>query len=83
MVTLFDQGERQYAARLAGMKAPVSLRTPPVEDALVYPSRVKAYVQQQMNRLPFAIPAAQAMKLLLDREAIFTDTGHATRSCVR
>lgn len=72
-VALFDQGQRQYTARLAGMRAPVSLRTPNVEESLVYPWRVKDYIGEQMKRWSFALPAAEAMKLLHDREATFAE----------
>jgi hypothetical protein len=72
MATLFGQGRQEYTVRLVGMSAPVSVRTPTVEDSLVYPSRVQEYVAEQMRRLTFALPAATALKQLRDREARFT-----------
>jgi hypothetical protein len=74
MVALFDQGERHYTARLAGMKAPVSLRTPNVDDPLVYPARVRKFVDEQMKRMPFALPFNLALKQLQEREASFAET---------
>ena len=74
MVALFDQRQRQYTVRLAGMRAPLSVATPQVEEALVYPSRVRRYVQEQMRRLPFALPTSEALRHLQHREATFAET---------
>ena len=73
MVTLFGQGQREYTARLVGMKAPVAMTTPRVESALVYPWRIEKYVEEQMKRLPFALRGSDALKLLQDREANFAE----------
>jgi len=71
MVALFDQEQRQFTARLVGMRVPVSLLTPVVEHSLVQQWRVKEYVKHQMERLPAAIPAVEALKQLREREASF------------
>lgn len=73
MVALFDQQERQYTARLVGMKAPVSLRTPHVETPMVHTWRVRAYVEKQIERSPFMRRAAEAMQQLHEREATFIE----------
>lgn len=73
MVALFDQDQKQFTARLAGMRAPVSLRTPHVTEAIVSPPRLRGFVDEQMKRLPFALPSVVATKQLLDREANFAD----------
>jgi hypothetical protein len=71
MATLFGQSLRECTVRLVGSKAPVAIRTPLVEDALVYPSRVREYVREQMARLSFALSAPEALKRLREREAGF------------
>jgi hypothetical protein len=73
MQTLFGQGRQEYTARLVGMKAPISVRTPTVEDPLVYPSRVREYVNEQMKRVAFALQTPIALKQLRDREARFAN----------
>lgn len=71
MVALFDQAERHFTARVAGMRAPVPLVTPHIERPLVYQSRVTRYLQQRLAALPFMVPAERALKQLHDREANF------------
>jgi hypothetical protein len=75
MAALFDQKERHFTARLAGMKAPVSLRTPEVTESLVYPWRVRKYLDERLKRLPFALSTTEAMKQLKAREAQFAEQG--------
>lgn len=69
--SLFAQGERQFTARLVGMRAPVSLMTPFVDDPLVQRWRVKEWVEKQMARSAFMLPAAEAMQRLREREIEF------------
>ena len=71
MVALFDQKERHFTARLAGMKAPVSIRTPEIVTPRVSPGRIKDYLERQLKHLPYALPAATAMQQLHAREATF------------
>lgn len=73
MRALFGQGERHFTARLAGMQAPASLTTPEVPQASVNPHRVREYIEARMKTLPFALPAADAVKLLRERETGFAE----------
>lgn len=68
MTALFDQEQRECVVRLVGMKAPVSISTPTVEDALIREERLKAYEGKLLLKWDFALPAAEATQELLDRE---------------
>jgi hypothetical protein len=69
MAALFDQEQRKGVVRLAGMKAPVSIHTPTVNDSPMKPGRVQAYVAKLLARWDFALPAAKAAAELALREA--------------
>jgi hypothetical protein len=69
MVALFDQEQRQYTARLVGMKAPVSVMTPRVEDTLIYPHRVREFVERLMASALCALRAPDAYRQLRERES--------------
>lgn len=71
MAVLFDQQERFNTTRLVGMKAPVSLRTPDVKASPGSPARTKAYLAKCYAQLPFALPAAQARQLVIERASKF------------
>lgn len=71
MAALFDQKQRQAVVRLVGMKAPVSIFTPVVEEGIARPERVRQYTQSLLERWPFALPAAEALKRLTDRQKYF------------
>ena len=73
MAVLFDQKQRQGVARLVGMSAPVSLRTPTIEGMPSSTERVKAYLDGCYSKLPFALPKAAAQKGVADRAECFAD----------
>lgn len=74
MAVLFDQKQRFGVARLVGMNAPVSLHTPTVATTPGTPERVKNYIKLCCEKLPFALPAAEAQKRLAARAANLPDT---------
>ena len=73
MAVLFDQQQRHGVARIVGMSAPVSIVTPEIMKMPATKERVKNYLARQYEKLPFALPAAQAEKQLADRAKNFTD----------
>jgi hypothetical protein len=73
MQSLFSQDERECTARLAGMKAPVSLRTFAVEPARPRRSQLEWFIEKCHARWPFALPAAEAHRRLEARKALRTD----------
>ena len=70
MQSLFPQDERECTARLAGMKALVSLRTFEVRPAEVSPVRVEGFVAGAHDRWPFVLPAAEARRRLAARKTV-------------
>lgn len=52
------------------MKAPVSIEVPPVPQIHLPPQRIEAYRQQLFAKLPYAVPQAEALRLLNEREHI-------------
>ena len=74
MAVLFDQKQQHGVARLVGMNAPVSIVTPDVEKMPSTPERSKKFLERCYEKLPFALPAAQAQKQIADRAANFVDT---------
>lgn len=73
MAALFDQQDRQCVARVVGSRAPVTLFTPTVKEGMALPPRVDRYVSGRLERLPFALPAAEAKKRLESREVGLLD----------
>lgn len=69
MSVLHDQKQRHCVVRLAGMSAPVVIRTPEVTKSLGKPERVREYLTMRYVRLPFAIRASVAKKQLSSRAA--------------
>jgi hypothetical protein len=67
MKSLFSQDQRECVVRLAGMKAPVSLRTPAVEMAPHNPKKLQRYVEEAEKRWNFVIPAAEAKRRMNER----------------
>lgn len=74
MAVLFDQKQRQGVARIVGMSAPVSIWTPPVNNKPGNEKRTKRYLEKCYNKLPFALPAAEAQRQITDRERTFAET---------
>jgi hypothetical protein len=70
MQSLFAQDERECTARLAGMKAPVSLRTFPVEPARPRPAQIDRFVSACQARWPFVLPVAEARERLAARKTV-------------
>lgn len=62
MAVLFDQQERHAVARLVGMRAPVSIRTPEVSKQPGSRERTAKYLETRYQAFPFALrgPDAQA-----------------------
>ena len=73
MAVLFDQKERHGVARLVGMNAPVSIRTPDVAQMPGTAERVKKYLEGCYAKLPFALPGVEAHKQLADRAENLAD----------
>jgi hypothetical protein len=67
MAVLFDQQERHSVARLVGMSAPVSLKTPEVTKMPGSPERTQQFLNTCYKKLPFAIPGAEARTRLAAR----------------
>lgn len=55
--------------RLVGATAPVSLFTPTVREGMAGRERVQRYLRGRLERLPFALPMADALRRLAAREA--------------
>jgi hypothetical protein len=67
MAVLFDQQERFSVARLVGMSAPASLRTPTIHKMPAPPERIKRYLERCYEKLPFALPGITAQKQIISR----------------
>lgn len=68
MASLFDQKQRHGVARLVGMRAPVNLVTPTVEKKPTTKKMSDSFLTRLYQKLPFALPSADAGKLIKDRE---------------
>ncbi len=68
MAALFDQEQREGVARLVGMRAPASIRTPTVKDRKAPPEAVRRYSAKLLAKWDFALPAAQSASELAERE---------------
>jgi hypothetical protein len=67
MAVLFDQQQRFGVARLVGMNAPVSLRTPEVNKMPATEERTTRYAKGRYDKLSFALPSSTAQKQLTER----------------
>jgi hypothetical protein len=74
MQRLFGQGDRQFAVRFPGGKAPVFVRTPDVVPAATRRERIEQYRRKLLGSLPYALPLAEAVKRLDARERKLLDT---------
>jgi hypothetical protein len=72
MQSLFSQDQRECTARLAGMKAPVSLRTFPVKSAATRRERIERFVAACQARWPFVLSADEARKRLAARKSVLS-----------
>lgn len=60
MAVLFDQQQRHGVARVVGMSAPVSIRTPNVEKMPGGAERTRKYLAERYAKIPCALPIAEA-----------------------
>jgi len=67
MAVLFDQQERHSVARLVGMSAPVSLKTPEVTRMPGSSERTQQFLAACYKKLSFALPGAEARTRLAAR----------------
>jgi len=74
MAVLFDQQERHGVARLVGMNAPVSIRTPDVGTMPPSVERSMRFLASRYEQLPFALTGARARELLAQRAATLAAT---------
>jgi hypothetical protein len=74
MAFLFDQKERHGVARLVGMNAPVSIRTPEVKKMPGNEERTKGYLDACYAKLPFAVQGEKARELLATRATTLSTT---------
>ena len=70
MQSLFSQDQQECTVRLAGMKAPVSLRTFAVKPAGTRPERITRFVTACQGRWPFVLTADEAKKRLAARKTV-------------
>jgi hypothetical protein len=69
MQQLFDQKDRHFVIRYhGGPRAPVFVKTPTVTDSHTHTTRLAAYRQKLLEKLPFALPMSEAMKRVGQRE---------------
>jgi hypothetical protein len=73
MAVLFDQQERFSVARLVGMSAPVSLRTPTIQKLPPSPQTTSRYLKRCYEKLPFALAGTTAQKQIANRAEQFVD----------
>ena len=73
MAVLHDQKQRQFVARVVETTEPVSVFTPTVSTVPWNADRITRYTEKILNRLPFALRAADAQKNLDDREKELTE----------
>ena len=88
MAILFDQKQRHGVARLVGMNAPVALHTPEVAKMPGSEERRKKYIEACYQKLPFALPTAEAQKQIAERtqnlpEILLNDPAEAPVSAKR
>ncbi|HVT27121.1 MAG TPA: type IV secretion system DNA-binding domain-containing protein [Lacipirellulaceae bacterium] len=74
MAVLFDQKERHGVARLVGMSAPVSIKTPTVEKMPAKEERTKLFLASCCARYSFAMRGAKARRLLEARAATLSES---------
>lgn len=67
MAVLFDQQQRHGVARLVGMGAPASIRTPEVRQVPGSEERTLRYLRKRYESLPFAVPGDEAKRRLAER----------------
>jgi hypothetical protein len=72
MAVLFDQEERHGVARLAGMRAPVSITTPNIPELPRSPDRSQRFVEKLYDKLSFAMKGEDARKRVLQRAEAFS-----------
>ena len=73
MAVLFDQEQRYGVARLVGMSAPVSIRTPTVNKMPSSEERTKRFLTTNYEKLPFVLKGSDAKKLIASRADTFAE----------
>ena len=73
MAVLFDQEQRQGVARLVGMSAPVSIFTPDLKEMPGNEKKTKRFLEKCYRKLPFALPAEEARRLISERAESFAE----------
>jgi len=68
MAALHDQTQRHGVARLVGMRTPATVVTPTVERTPANAKMVSSFLTRSYKKLPFALPSAEAQKVILERE---------------
>lgn len=67
MAVLHDQKQRHSVARIVGMKSPVVLRTPTIDETLATEAWVREYLVHCYMRLPYAMRSSVAKRKLIAR----------------
>jgi hypothetical protein len=73
MAVLFDQQQRQFVTRLVGMKAPASVFTPFVKEAISKPERIERYIKLLLENLNFVKPIKKVREEIKERERYFSE----------
>lgn len=68
MSVLHDQKQRHCVARLVGMRAPVTVVTPTIQETPADRKMVKSFLTRKYKKLPFALKNAEAHQAIADRE---------------
>jgi hypothetical protein len=72
MAALFDQQQRQGVARLVGMRTPASIYTPVVSRVPANPVRTQRFLEHCYEKLPFALPSAEAERRIREAAVVFS-----------
>ena len=72
MVTLYDQQRRHAVSKLVGMRAPVNIVTPVIERKPTTKKMATSFLTRNYQKLPFALPSAEAHKQITERDKRFT-----------
>lgn len=67
MATLFDQKQRHGVARLVGMRAPVNIVTPFVQQKPTSKEMANVFWGRAYQKLPFALRSTEASKQIEER----------------
>ena len=68
MAALSDQAQRHGIAKLIGMRSPFNIVTPIVEKKPTSKEMTALFLTRSYQKLPFALPSAEADKQIRDRQ---------------